>query len=115
MGEELAAGDQSVDAGNVHLNDAARTDVEVTYFAVAHLAVGQANEMIGRMQQSVRIFRQQLVIRWLACQCNCVVFNLRTITPSVQNRKDQRPFVNRQLFLLRNQSATTFAAWSADW
>ena len=37
---ELFVGDEEIDAGDVHVDDAAGADVEVADFAVAHLALG---------------------------------------------------------------------------
>src|SRR3984885_7270309 len=41
--EELAVLDHQIDAGDVHVNDAACTDVQMADLAVAHLAFGKAN------------------------------------------------------------------------
>ena len=43
---ELARGDLGVDAGDVHLHDAAGADVQVADLAVAHLPVGQADKVV---------------------------------------------------------------------
>src|SRR5581483_1332114 len=43
VAEELAALDHHVNASNVHVHDASGADVQVTNFAVADLAFGQAH------------------------------------------------------------------------
>ena len=90
--EEFAVGDQAVDAGDVHLHNAPGADVQVTHFAVAHLAIGQADEVIGGVQQGVGILPQQLVVRRLARQRDGVIFDLRSIAPAIQNGQNNRLF-----------------------
>jgi len=48
---ELFVGDEEIDAGDVHVDDAAGADVEVADFAVAHLAFGKAYRESARVQQ----------------------------------------------------------------
>ena len=50
---ELLVGDHQVDAGDVHVDDAARTDIHVPDFTVAHLAFGQAHKWPGSLDQRV--------------------------------------------------------------
>ena len=53
-------GDEQIDAGHVHVDDAACADVEVADFAVAHLAVGEADGGAGSVNQRVgEIFEQE--------------------------------------------------------
>ena len=48
VGVEGAVEDRGVDAGHVHADDAAGAKVEMADFAVAHLAVGEADEVLAR-------------------------------------------------------------------
>jgi len=91
MVEELAASNQVIDACDVHVDDAASADVQVTDFAVAHLSVWQADEMIGSVQKRVWIFRKQLVVDRLAGQRNRVVLNLRAVAPPVEDGEYDGP------------------------
>ena len=59
---EFAGSDLRVDARDVHLHDAACADVQVAHFAVAHLPVGQSDEVVGGLNQRVGILAQQLVV-----------------------------------------------------
>src|SRR6266446_10124352 len=61
--EERAAGDELIHARDVHADDAARADIEVAHFAVAHLSFGQADEGARSVNQSVRKFPDQFVVR----------------------------------------------------
>ena len=88
MPEEFPARDQLVDARDVHADDPAGSDVEVADFAVAHLAVRQAHEVIGSVQKGARELRKQLVVVGLARQRDGVVLDLRTIAPSVEDGED---------------------------
>ena len=51
---QLIVGDQKIDARDVHVNDSACADVHVAYFAVAHLAFGEADEGTRRVNERVR-------------------------------------------------------------
>ena len=55
VGEEIAAADGAVDAGEFLVDDAAGADVEVAYLGVAHLPAGQAHRRFGRMDGGVRV------------------------------------------------------------
>src|SRR5580700_3207823 len=92
MPEEFARPNQIVDARDVHVHHAARADVQVAHFAIAHLAIGQADEMIRSMKQRVRKLRQQLVVRGFTGQRNRIGELLRTVTPAIQNRQHYRLF-----------------------
>ena len=79
-----------VDAGDVHVHNAAGADVEVADFAVAHLSIGQADEMVGGLNQGVGKLAQQLVVSGLACQRDGVVGGFSAITPSVEDGENER-------------------------
>jgi broad specificity polyphosphatase/5'/3'-nucleotidase SurE len=82
---EFIGGDQGVDARDVHLHDAAGADVEVADFAVAHLAVGQADEVLAGADEGVGILAQQLVVGGLAGQSDGVVGGFSAVAPSVED------------------------------
>jgi hypothetical protein len=50
---EIAVADHPVDAGDVHLDDAAGADVEMADFGVAHLAIGEADGFATRMDERI--------------------------------------------------------------
>ena len=52
--KELAARDHHVDARDIHVHHAARANVQVADFAVAHLALGQPHKRPRRLNQRVR-------------------------------------------------------------
>jgi hypothetical protein len=87
---KLVGLDQRVDAGDVHLHDAAGADVEVADFAVAHLAVGQADEVVAGLDQRVGILAQQLVVGGLFSQGDGVVGGFGAVAPSVKDGKKER-------------------------
>ena len=86
-------GNQRVDAGDVHLHNAARADVQVAHFAVAHLAVGQPDKVVRRVNQRVGKLAEQLVVCGLAGQRNGVVGSFSAITPSVKDGQNQRTLI----------------------
>src|SRR5271156_1696180 len=59
----------------------------MAHLAVAHLAIGQAHEMIGSMQQVVGKLGQQFVVGWLAGQRDRIGEGLRPVAPAIQNRQ----------------------------
>ena len=72
--EKCAARDELVDAGDVHLHDAAGANIQVAYFAVAHLPFGQADKGAGGVDQRVRKFLEQAIVMGLARKGDCVAF-----------------------------------------
>ena len=89
---EFAVSDQRVDARDVHLHNAARADIQVADFAVAHLPVGQADKVIRGLDQRVRKLAQQLVVVRLARQRDGVVGGFGAITPSIEDGQNKRMF-----------------------
>jgi len=73
---ELIRCDQGVDARNVHLHNAACANVQVADFAVAHLPVGQADKVVGGMDQRVGKLAQQFVVGGFIGQRDGVVGGL---------------------------------------
>ncbi len=92
MAEKFAGANQIVNACDVHVHHAARADVQVTDFAVAHLAIRQTDEVIRSVKQTMRILRQEFVVSRLTRQCYRIGEALRTITPAIQNGEYNRFF-----------------------
>src|SRR6516225_9248714 len=82
---QLLISDHQVDAGDVHVDDAARADIHVADFAVAHLAFGEADEWAGGLDQRVGKLAQQLVIGGLARKGDRVALRLRAVAPSIEH------------------------------
>lgn len=89
MFEEVAVLDHQLDASRVHVHDAARSNVQVANFAVAHLPIRQANVRAAGLNQRIRIFTQQAVVSRLACQCDGVSFGFGAIAPAVEDDEDE--------------------------
>ena len=53
--KKAAVEDGGVDAGHVHADDAAGAEVEVADFAVAHLAVGETDEVFAGAEEGVGV------------------------------------------------------------
>ena len=85
---ELIVDDEGIDAGDVHADYAAGADVEMADFTVAHLAVGQADEVLTGADEGVGVFREQLVVGGLAGQRDGVGFGPGAIAPSVEDGED---------------------------
>src|SRR4029077_1149749 len=90
VGEEVAVLDHQVDAGDVHVDDAAGADIEVADFAVSHLAVRETNEWSAGVNERVGIFAQQTVVGGLVGEGDRVGFSLGAIAPSVKDDEDER-------------------------
>ena len=90
MRKELAVLDHQIDSRDVHVNDAAGTDVEMADFAVAHLAFGQADKRAAGVDQSIRILAQQPVVGWLAGERDGVGFGFGAVSPAVEDDENER-------------------------
>ena len=60
VGVESAVEDGGVDAGHVHSDDAAGAEVEVAYLGVAHLAVGETDEVVAGRRSVLGYSRRSL-------------------------------------------------------
>ena len=98
---ELVGGDQRVDARDVHLHNAACADVQVADFAVAHLPVGQADEVLGGADERVGKLAQQLVVGGLSGQRDGVVGGFSAVAPSVKDGENERMLGGAQAESLR--------------
>src|SRR5882762_10704487 len=85
---ELLVGDEEINAGDVHVYDAAGADVEVAHFAVAHLAFRKADVRARSMDQRIRKFLEQRVISRLARKGDGVAFGFSAESPSVEHSKN---------------------------
>src|SRR5581483_6671440 len=88
--EEAAVLDHQVDSRDVHMDDAARADVQVAYLAVSHLAVWQSHVLAAGVDQRIGILTQQAVVGWLVRQCNGIGFGLRAVAPAIKDDKYER-------------------------
>jgi len=83
VGVEGAVEDGGVDAGHVHADDAAGTEVEVADFAVAHLAVGEADEVLAGTEEGVGVVAEEAVVGGFAGLGDGVAVGLGAISPAV--------------------------------
>ena len=90
VGEETAVRNRDVDAGHVHADDAASTEVEVADLAVAHLALGQADEVLAGAEEGVGVLAQQRVVGWLAGLGDGVAGGFGAVAPAVEDGEDDR-------------------------
>lgn len=88
IGVEGAVEDGGVDAGHVHVDDAAGTEVEVADFAVAHLPVGEADEVFAGAEEGIGVVAEERVVGGLAGLGNGVAVGLGAVTPSVEDGED---------------------------
>src|SRR5277367_584549 len=85
---EFAAGDELVNAGDVHVHDAAGADVEMADFAIAHLSFGEADSGAGGVDERVgKIFEEAIVI-WFAREGEGVASGCGAIAPAVEDGED---------------------------
>ena len=82
--------DHEVDPHHVHQEDAARADIEVADFAVAHLPFRQADGRAGGLDQRVGKLAQQFVVSRLARGGDGVPLDGRGEAPAIEDRQDQR-------------------------
>src|SRR5689334_11741532 len=89
IGKELAILDHHINLGDVHVNDATGADIQMTYFAVAHLTGWQSDIAPAGVHQRAGILAQQFVVNRLARQRDAIALSLGTKSPAVENDKNQ--------------------------
>ncbi len=89
-GEEAACRDRLADAGQVLEDRLAGPEVEVTDLRVAHLAFGQADELLGRLEGAVRPALQEAVPDRHPGLDDGVYFRLVADAEAVQDNEDDR-------------------------
>ena len=83
-----------------------RTQVQVADFTVSHLAVREADELLARAKQGVRVVAQQPVIVRLASHRNRVAMRLGPVPPAVKNGEQHwAVLTHRSLSLLAVDAA----------
>ncbi len=82
---ERAIGDGLVDARQVLHDDAARAQVHVTYFGIAHLPARQADGKLARCDVGVGEAREKLVPVRGGGQADGVVGTLGALAPAIEN------------------------------
>src|SRR5215813_4509512 len=90
VSEETSVLDHEIDAGNVHMHNASGTDIEMSDFAVTHLAIRQANIVATGMDQRIRIIPEQSIISRFPGQRDGIGFGPGTVAPAVQDDEDER-------------------------
>jgi len=85
LAEEFAAGDEPIDARDVHLNDAAGAHIEVADLAIAHLPFGQADVRARSVNQGIREFLEQAVVIGFAGKRDGVALRLSAVAPAVED------------------------------
>jgi len=88
VGEEAAVGDGGVDAGHVHADDAAGAEVEVADLGIAHLAVGEADEVLAGAEEGVGEVAQEPVVDRFAGLGYGVAVGLGAVAPAVEDGED---------------------------
>src|SRR5579884_451408 len=101
MAEQVTVLNHQLDARRIHVDDAARANVQVSDFAVAHLTFGQSDERAASLNQRVRIFAQQAVVRRLTSEGDGIGVRFGAVTPAVED--DQNEWFGTRQFLTPNQ------------
>ena len=84
---EFAGFDGVFDLGEILIHHAARADVHVTDFGIAHLARGQAHHFFGSVDDGVRVFAPQKIPVRLARLANGVVVAFFAMTEAVEDEQ----------------------------
>jgi hypothetical protein len=87
---ELFVGDEEIDARDVHVDDTAGADVKVADFAVAHLALGEADGGAGGVDESVGKFAEEFVVVGFAREGDGVAFGFGAESPAVEDGEYER-------------------------
>ena len=95
VGKEGALFNFNVQTGQILIHDAARAEVDVAHFGVAHLAIRQTDFQAGSVNQGMRAFCPQCVHNGGFGAVNCVILLVFTIAIAIQNHQYHRFFRNR--------------------
>jgi hypothetical protein len=82
---DIAAGDQLIDARDLHLDDAPGADIEMADLAVAHLPFGQADERPIGADERVRVLFPKAIEIGLAGHGDGVVGGIGVVSPAVHD------------------------------
>ncbi len=88
VGVKRAVEDGGVDARHVHPHDAACAEVEMAYFGVPHLPVGEPDKMFAGAEQRVGIVAKERVVGGLAGLSDGVAVGLGAIAPAVEDSEN---------------------------
>ena len=96
LGQRRIPGERSVldgvvDPWQVRHGDAAGAKIHVADLGVAHLALGQPDEGLRRVDQALRAGRDQPVVVGRAGIENGIVLGVRAMAPAVEDAEDSRP------------------------
>jgi len=86
---ELLVGDEEIDAGDVHVYDAAGADVEMADFTVAHLTFGKADGGAGGLDQGVGELRR-VRRKWFAREGDGVALGFGAEAPAIEDGEYER-------------------------
>ena len=75
----------TVNLYQILINDTSCTDIQVSYFGVTHLSVGQTNVLTASLQFRVRIVCQQRIPVRSGSVKDYIVFTLIADTPTIKN------------------------------
>src|SRR5690349_9550336 len=87
--EEIAFLNHEVDLGDVHVHDAAGSDVQVPDFAVAHLPGGQPDVTPAGMDQRIGKHFEHPVVIWFSGESNGIGRRWRRVSPAIKNDENQ--------------------------
>ena len=85
---EFATGDELVNAGDVHVHDAAGADIQMADFAIAHLSFGEADSGAGGVDERVGKFAQEAIVIWFARKGDRIAGGFGAIAPAVEDGED---------------------------
>ena len=85
---EFAAGDELVNAGDVHVHDAAGADIQMADFAIAHLSFGEADSGSGGVNERVGKFAEEAIVIWFARKGDRIAGGFGAIAPAVEDGED---------------------------
>ena len=85
IGKEVAVLNHQVNAGDVHVDDASGSNIQVANFAVTHLAFRQTDKRPARVNQRIGIFAQQAIVGGLARKRDGVGFGFGAVAPSIED------------------------------
>src|SRR5439155_1321783 len=90
------------DAHEILRHNSSCAEIEVSDFAVAHLACGQTDTKPGSYEQRARAPSPERIPGWSVGECDCVAVSFGAIAPSIEYDERDWPRARRACHYISN-------------
>src|SRR3954464_4342531 len=89
VAEEVAFLDHEIDLGDVHVNDAPGTDVQMADFTVTHLPLGETYVASAGVNEGVGEIAQHGIVKGFARERDGIGLGGGSVAPTIENHEDK--------------------------